>query len=95
MIISDKAKELIMNVLTSNDADAVRISTQNGGCSKSLSFDLVKKEEGVEPELINDVPTYLDDETREWTANIIIESDGQRLQLINPESACGSCKGCS
>ncbi|WP_317854784.1 hypothetical protein [Chakrabartyella piscis] len=93
MKITESAKEVIMNILEANGAAALTMFTQSSCCGNSLGFEMVGVIEEEQPEMIDGVPVFMDDETKAWTGEVTIDADGGKLTLINPNSGCAGCGG--
>lgn len=89
MEITNEAKEIIQNILKENDFEVLSMYTDGAGCSKSLSFDLLEKKNDVTYEEINGIFIIMDEETRDWTKELIIDAKEGNLVLHNPNGGCG------
>ena len=95
MRITETAKHLLLAILKENEFTAIKIVTEEDCCGKGLGFDLVlADEEPTSPEMIDGVPVYMDDETCEWTGEIIIDEEDGMLVLIDPNAEHSHDCGC-
>jgi len=61
MTITDEAKTIISEALTSNGYDCLKAMPQQSCCGISIYFTLAKLEEGDKPISVNGVPVVVED----------------------------------
>lgn len=94
MKITAEAKEILMQIMTENNAKALLMFTQSSPCGNSLKLDLYNGDDESNIELLDGVPVLIDSETQSWTEEVTIAEANGGLTMINPNSGCGSCAGC-
>ncbi|MFI3225830.1 MAG: hypothetical protein R3Y09_00355 [Clostridia bacterium] len=94
MTITENAKEILLEVIKNNGVDALSMYTQASCSGNSLGFNLAQSTEDSKPEMIDGVPVFMNDETRAWTGDVIIDAQNGQLTLINPNATgCAGCAG--
>lgn len=91
MNITDEAKVLITEALTSNQGDYLRIIQQAGCCGPATFRFEIAKQTGEEQALsINGVPVVMDEPTQAGTATTTITVEDGVLVLKNEGPSCCS-----
>lgn len=90
MQITNEAKAIIKQALEAEQSDGIRLSTTRSSCcgGKSLNIELVKIEADEKADMINEIAVLMDEDTREWTGDVIIDGKEGKLTLINAGSCC-------
>ena len=93
MIISDNAKNIMLNVLEEDKKNVIKIEIIKQGCHGQLYLDTIISNDF---ELINDVPVQISNEDREYLDHVIFdEQDGNLTFRLDNVSGCGGCSGCN
>ena len=95
MKITDEAKELLEKFLKEAECEALILTTNDEGYSKSIDINLVKLSEmDSDPIDINGIKVFTDEETLSWSDEVEIIRENGDLALFDPnasyECGCGS-----
>lgn len=91
MIITDEAKQLLVNVLNEKGAEGVRLYTVAGCCGPQFALSLDAPQESDTVETINGITVAFDSQitgTEELTLDTEENEDGKGLVLIGANSSC-------
>lgn len=96
MIITDEAKEIILQGLEANDSDCLRATLQQSCCGSSVSFSLASLTSEDKAEIINGLPVIMDEEIVKRVELVTLYAeDGELLFKDDAPSSCSSCSSCS
>ena len=88
MIITDSAKEMLQEALTSSNNDCILIKLQKSCCGTSIFFQMDKlAAEEVQSVRINEIPLIMDQEAKERTADVTVDCKDGELVLDDPNAS--------
>lgn len=90
MIITDSAKKMLQEALTSSDNDCIQIKLQKSCCGTSLFFQMGRLSQDDQAVRINEIPLIMDMEIVERTADVTIDCKDGELEMVDP-NASGCC----
>lgn len=89
MNITDQAKVVINEALTSNQCDYLRVSQQSGCCGPAtFRFEIAKRTGKEQVSTINGVPVVMDDLVQASMAHVTISVEDGELTVKNEKSSC-------
>lgn len=86
MKITEEARDILLEAMTSNKADCLLVSQQTTCCGTSLAFSLANLNEGEEAVIIDGVPVFLEEEARERIGEVTIQAENGQL-FVHDENA--------
>lgn len=92
MKITDPAKKELAKLLNDNQADGLMVVLQESCCGTSPVFQMVRFEEGDQPEEIADIKVLMDQPAKEAVEDVVIDLKDGELVVFNPVCGCGG--GC-
>lgn len=93
LTITNSAAEMLKNLIKENGADGLQAFMAQSCCSASPAFQMVRFEEGDQPEIINEIPVLMDDDVKGEIDQAIIDvADGELAVFLPAAGGCG-CGG--
>lgn len=89
MKITEEAKSMLTELLSSNDCDCVKASLQESCCGTSLVLSVIKLQEGDTPVSVNGVPVLMSEEATNRAESVTITVENGDLVILD-----GASSGC-
>jgi len=90
MKITNDAKTMLQEVLTSNNCDCLKAMLQQSCCGTSLVFNMAKLEEGNEPTSINGIAVLMEEDVKQRAETVTIAVENGELAILD-EASSGCC----
>jgi len=90
MKITDEAKVMLEEVLTSNGYDCLKATVQKTCCGTSVMFNLAKLTDSDKPIDINGISVLMNDDVKNRTETITITVENKKL-AVEDTAASGCC----
>ena len=94
MKITEPALVELNNILSANGAEGLEVILQEGCCGVMPTFQLVRFDEGDQPEDVQGVKILMEGDAKDVVENVIIDlQDGELIVLSQRGGCCGHGHG--